>query len=189
MTAGSHTAYCLIAVAHPVMDSLRTFLGEGEGVYSIPTGTHVVPPQFGSMTLGKPAYTNTYLHIARSNITISGASDKKDTVLKRGTWFTGGLPAPWPSALESPKVAAEFIIDTLHTGNTPPITNVTMRKLTFDGSRYAVGLNCLPGNSAFYDLDVSLGGKFTLEDLLFVRSPGDAVFLAGADSGRVKSRV
>jgi len=123
------------------------------------------------------------LTIGGSNLIITGGGGPGDTTLRRGN-----------STLES-------IMTVVATVTT--VTNVTISNLTFDGNRYGFGtappsgastppnLSCLPGNSGYWDLDLSLPatgpgsgptGAFTLEWLDFINAPATALLLGGAGS-------
>jgi hypothetical protein len=66
----------------------------------------------------------------------------------------------------------------------PGTSDVTISNLTFDGNRFGpqAGLSCLPGNSPYWDLDLTTGGKFTVQWVDFINAPATALDLGGVGS-------
>lgn len=104
---------------------------------------------------------NTPLRIQRSGITVMGWGGPGDTTVYRN----------------HANVVQIMVADA-------NVSDVTIKNLTFDGNRYGpgLGLNCLPGNAHFYDLDLSSGGKFTVQWANFINAPGWALIFKGYGS-------
>ncbi len=158
------TAYCSTAVAEPALEAFRNCIGlNGTGATcQLAPGTYEVPPPFYDGT----GQLHHYLEIGRSGITITGSMSggPADTILRRGTWIaTAGAPTP----------PATYIMR-----SAGALTGVTVSYLTFDGNRYGAGLNCLPGNASYYDLNLD-SGAFTVQWVDFINAPGTALVLGG----------
>jgi hypothetical protein len=159
------TASCSTAVADPILAAFRDCIGpNGTGATcQLAPGTYEVPPPFYD-SYGQLRH---YLEVGRSGITITGtmSGGPADTVVRRGSWLATAGPTPAP---------ATYIMK-----SSGPFTGVTISYLTFDGNRYGAGLNCLPGNAEYYDLDLGAGGAFTVQWVDFINAPGTALVLGG----------
>ncbi|MBS2017097.1 MAG: S-layer homology domain-containing protein [Deltaproteobacteria bacterium] len=99
--------------------------------------------------------------------------------------ITGAQPGLAPSILVRGAAAASFLVRA-----DAPIHDVTIERLVFDGNRYGrdlfgqdLGLNCLPANAPFYDLDFGdAAARVTAQWLEFINAPGTALVVGGTGS-------
>lgn len=115
---------------------------------------------------GSPYLVTTPLIIGRSGIVVTGSS-LSSTVLRRNSSSLAVI-------LKASSAA---------------ITNVTVSHLTLDGNRYGVGLSCLTTQLNIFDMDLALGGIFTVQWVDFVNAPDTALRLGGTSVGSSGSSV
>jgi len=126
-------------------------------------GTYAVPFTNSS---GSP---QGQLVIYRSGIVIEGMESPSDTTIQRGS--------------SSAKWLMEDCVPNPNDPSCPSaITNVAVKNLTFDGNRYGASLDCLAVNAPYSDVTLTQGGKFSVQSVAFINSPGTALELAGSST-------
>jgi hypothetical protein len=101
------------------------------------------------------------LHIRRNSVTFEGTgTSASQTILRR---------------------ANSSVVHLLSVDNS--VSGVTIQDLEFDGNRFGIsGLQCLPGNSAYWDVDLSYAGTATLNivnNADFYNAPATALEVGG----------